>query len=624
MAASCRSFVAFETRNWRMGSQARWNLFTAHPVEESDAMKKANADQPAVPSGRFEEFFQNSPDLLCIADLEGRFLDVNKAWKGFAGKAASPLIGSSMLDFVHPEDVEEFVSTMSRLGNNEKVGGFLTRFLRGDGSPRHVEWRLQRSGERVFAVARDVTENRLAEIALLASESNLRLLTETLTDVLWVHNLATNRYTYFSPSVLQLRGYTPEEAMEQTFEESLSPESKEQVLENIARRSEEFRIDPENNSGLDFAVQQKCRSGRFVWVENSTRYRYNARHEIEVVGVSRDIEERKRAERDILYADSHDLLTGLHNRTFLDERLAEEVKRSDRYDEPLAMVLFDIDHFRAVNDTWGHAVGDELLRLASQTVGDALRNTDILARVGGDEFIVVMPETSAAGAGTVAEKMRAMVESTSHPLVHRVTASFGVAGRVKNESLTSWFRRLDDALRSAKGNGRNRVTCHEDGPGSIPASVQVVWKSEWDCGNEIIDRQHRDLNVLANELIRALASGKNGKPTTALMSRLIEHTARHFHDEEKILSSLGESDPRHSQIHAELLVRARRLRDAFKAGRPIAAEFASLIVDDLVMGHLLVENSKFFPDMWRKNGQLPKRSLPEYSELPLPLVMDTL
>jgi diguanylate cyclase (GGDEF)-like protein/hemerythrin-like metal-binding protein/PAS domain S-box-containing protein len=607
-----------------MGSPDRRILFTVCTVRERDAMKNKEAEKPPFSSRRFEEFFQNSPDLLGIADLEGRFLEVGKAWKSFAGKAALPLPGRCMLDFVHPEDVADFVSALSGLARGEKAGGFTVRCLRADGSPRHVEWHLRRSGDLVFSTARDVTDSRDAGMALLASESNLRFLTETLTDVLWVHNLATNRFTYFSPSILQLRGYTPEEAMEQTFEESLSPQSKDQVLDDIARRMEEFRRDPDNSIGEAFVAQQKCRNGRLVWVENATRYRYNAQHEIEVVGVSRSIEERKRAERDILYAASHDLLTGLHNRAYLDERLAEEVRRSDRYGEPLAMALFDIDHFRTVNDTWGHAVGDELLRLLGKSVEDILRSTDILARVGGDEFIVVLPETAVPGARAAAEKMRAVVESTSHPKAHHVTASFGVAGRVKNESFTSWFRRLDEALRTAKGSGRNQVNCHEDGPGSIPASVQIEWRPEWDCGNELIDGQHRELSVLGNELIRELAAGKADRPTIALMTRLIDHTTRHFRDEERILSSLGESDPRHSQIHADLLSRARRLRDAFRSGRPIAAEFASLLVDDLVMGHLLEENSRFFPDMWRKSGQLPKRSQGDHTEHPLPQDSETI
>lgn len=156
-----------------------------------------------------------------------------------------------------------------------------------------------------------------------------------------------------------------------------------------------------------------------------------------------------------------DGLTQLHNHRFFQERLKEEFRRAQRYDDPLALVLLDLDHFKQINDQHGHQVGDEVLRDVAKALRTAVRDTDLLARYGGEEFAVLLPRTHLAGALTVAERVwRALGALRVGPGGSiRVTASLGVSG-YPSRSVTAadqLLRTADQALYRAKTEGRNRI-----------------------------------------------------------------------------------------------------------------------------------------------------------------------
>lgn len=158
-----------------------------------------------------------------------------------------------------------------------------------------------------------------------------------------------------------------------------------------------------------------------------------------------------------------DPLTGLHNRRFGLERLSQEFSRSVRSNEPLAVALFDIDHFKAVNDTYGHQVGDNVLKLIAESVKGVLREGDTLMRYGGEEFLAVLPGAGEADLRTVGERMRRIVESSvifESDAEVRVTISIGGVSfpRTDVTDLDDLIRKADDAMYSAKKAGRNRLT----------------------------------------------------------------------------------------------------------------------------------------------------------------------
>jgi two-component system, cell cycle response regulator len=156
-----------------------------------------------------------------------------------------------------------------------------------------------------------------------------------------------------------------------------------------------------------------------------------------------------------------DGLTGAFNHRFFHERLKEEFRRAQRYDDPLALLVLDVDHFKAVNDAHGHPVGDEVLREVAEAIRKAVRDTDLLARCGGEEFAVLLPRTPLAGALTVAERVwRAVGALRVGPQAQeRITASVGVSGFPSRSVLTSeqLVGTADEALYRAKREGRNKI-----------------------------------------------------------------------------------------------------------------------------------------------------------------------
>lgn len=159
-----------------------------------------------------------------------------------------------------------------------------------------------------------------------------------------------------------------------------------------------------------------------------------------------------------------DALTGLNNRRFLETHLANALDQAAHKGRPLSLMILDIDHFKSVNDTYGHDAGDEVLKTFAQRIKRVLRGADLVCRLGGEEFVVVMPDTPLAVAERVAERVRAAVEEDKFPIDQKatksisVTASIGLAERGADANADALLRRADKALYASKSSGRNRVT----------------------------------------------------------------------------------------------------------------------------------------------------------------------
>ena len=166
---------------------------------------------------------------------------------------------------------------------------------------------------------------------------------------------------------------------------------------------------------------------------------------------------KARAEAETRAQARTDELTGLPNRRALDEAIAIAFARAERNGRPFAIVMADVDRFKAMNDTFGHAAGDSILASFAGRLRDALRVPDRAYRYGGEEFCLVLPDTDAAGAHALAECARVRVELPASARMHALTASFGVAAWQSGDAIDSLFGRADRALYRAKKSGRNRV-----------------------------------------------------------------------------------------------------------------------------------------------------------------------
>jgi len=170
-----------------------------------------------------------------------------------------------------------------------------------------------------------------------------------------------------------------------------------------------------------------------------------------------DITDRKMAEEEIHLLATTDSLTGIANRREFTAMLEREVERVKRYDTPLSLAMFDLDNFKRVNDTFGHDVGDSVLLAVTGLVKKSIRGADVVARWGGEEFMVLMPESDMQAAEKASEKLRLAIAGHPFDTVGKVTASFGVAAFEPQDDLNSLLKRADDALYRAKDKGRNRV-----------------------------------------------------------------------------------------------------------------------------------------------------------------------
>jgi diguanylate cyclase (GGDEF)-like protein len=161
--------------------------------------------------------------------------------------------------------------------------------------------------------------------------------------------------------------------------------------------------------------------------------------------------------RDLHFQAITDPLTGLYNRLKFDEALVGEISRSARYKTPLALVLYDVDRFKSINDTYGHQLGDNVLIELSKLVAGNIRSIDVLARWGGEEFAIMFPGSDGEMASQAAEKLRAAIEQIAIDGIETVTCSFGIAEYADSDTALSLIARADRALYRAKVNGRNRV-----------------------------------------------------------------------------------------------------------------------------------------------------------------------
>ncbi|HFB53767.1 MAG TPA: sensor domain-containing diguanylate cyclase [Sulfurimonas autotrophica] len=175
------------------------------------------------------------------------------------------------------------------------------------------------------------------------------------------------------------------------------------------------------------------------------------------VSTSRDISDRIALEKELKQLATKDALTGIYNRYKINAKIEEEIKRADRYGEPFGLIMFDIDHFKKVNDTYGHDVGDYVLQELSRIILNNIRETDSFGRWGGEEFMLLLPYTSQEKIIEIAEKIRKTIQEHTFEDVKQITVSIGVTLYKKDEGISQLIKRVDTALYEAKSHGRNQV-----------------------------------------------------------------------------------------------------------------------------------------------------------------------
>jgi diguanylate cyclase (GGDEF)-like protein/PAS domain S-box-containing protein len=333
------------------------------------------------------------------------------------------------------------------------------------------------------SLSREMITRRVFERALRTSEERYRQLAEHSKDVIWTLDLNTRRFTYVSPSIEGARGFTPEEVVSQPLSASLQPESYAKIMAMLDEHLGRIAAGDQSALSAMTEVEQPHKNGGTVVSEVVASFLLDAEGKPHsVLGVSRNITERRRVEAQLREANEklrgqleqienlhvalqeqaiRDSLTGCFNRRYLDETLERELSRSRREGYPLSLVILDLDHFKQINDTYGHQAGDQALVVLAETLRADIRHEDVLCRYGGEEFIILMPHMPLATAAERAEAWRQKIADIRVPFGKfelTFTTSAGVAaypdhGKTPDELSQS----ADLALYLAKNGGRNRV-----------------------------------------------------------------------------------------------------------------------------------------------------------------------
>lgn len=310
----------------------------------------------------------------------------------------------------------------------------------------------------------------------------------------------------------------------------------------------------------------------------------------------------RRALLEMEHIAATDRLTGTWNRRRFEDMAVIEMSRAERYAHPVSMMLIDLDHFKQVNDVHGHAVGDAVLQEFVRRVNRAIRKADTLARWGGEEFVVMAPNTRLAEAARLAEKLRARIAAAPFPGVQKQSASIGVAEYQRGEGIDSWLARTDRALYAAKSAGRNRVvadpltTSLEQAVAHYSGSIlQLVWREHYLSGHPVIDAQHRRLFDLANRLLDAISNGVDKETVFVIITALVDAVAEHFADEEAIQRAAGYPDVgHHADEHARLLAKATRFKQYVHKGTMLPTDLFQFLAYEVIAQHLLGADRHYY------------------------------
>jgi len=415
---------------------------------------------------RFLDLF---PDLVATLDWEGRLLYVNPAFARQSGQGHEALIGHHFSDFLRDADRAVARARLAAAQSQQSAVRFDARMENTNGEPDRLMWTVQPDHEAhvLYAVGHvhpeEFEEGELLRIAVAASPCAMLVVNQQ--GLLVKVNHATE----------QLFGYGPGELIGQPVE-VLVPEH--QRSEHSAQR-QQFQTHAQTRPmGQGRDLMGRRRDGSVFPVEVGLSRVSTSRGEYVLGGVV-DLTLRKATEERMV-SQAHDLteanvrlsamastdsLTALWNRRSFVEQLGIQLDMALRNSRPLSVLILDIDHFKPYNDKYGHLAGDVVLQQVAGILRSSARRSDYVARLGGEEFGVISPETSSSGAILVGERFRGAIEAASWPQRH-VTASVGATTvhhpvdtwQAEPPSYSSVLAEADKALYYSKEHGRNRVT----------------------------------------------------------------------------------------------------------------------------------------------------------------------
>ncbi len=433
-----------------------------------DITERKQAEEALLESEeRYRTLVENASDIIYKMDATGHITFANPAGLRVTGYEEE-LIGKHYPAFIRPDMRDDAIKFFGRqfvkgIQNTYSEYPILTK-------EGHEVWLGQntqlivKDGHVIGfqAVSRDITDRKRMEEALRESEERYRTILENIEDGYFEVDIAGN-FTFFNDSVCRMVGYTRAEMMGMNNRQYTDKENSRilyQAFNKIFRTGE-------SSKGVGYEIIGKDGTKRYI--ESSVALiRDTSGQPIGFRGIMRNITERKRMEEALRDSEKRyrelsivDDLTQLYNSRHFYFQLKIELDRSNRYEQPLTLLLLDLDDFKAFNDAYGHVEGDQVLKRLGQVVKRCLRVTDLAYRYGGEEFTILLPMTTSADGAVTAERIRTEFKKESFSPAPgqdaHVTVSIGIAQYKQQEEMKAFVHRVDRLMYQGKKNGKDRV-----------------------------------------------------------------------------------------------------------------------------------------------------------------------
>ncbi len=425
-----------------------------------DISERMAIEQALRESERYNRMlFENSPMGLALCRMNGELVDINRAYADIIGRSVAETLKLSYWDITPEKYVQQEQTQLETLKANGRYGPYVKEYIHRDGHLVPVKLNgllLEQQGESfIWSSVEDITLQKEAEEELRRSQALLIEAQHISQLGSWEWNIVTGVITW-SEEVYRIFGHEPYafEATYERFLEHVHPIDRDSVSSAVAQS-----LESKKPYSVEHRLVRPDKQERIVH-ERGEAYYDEQGNAVRMVGTVQDITEQKMAEARLEYMSNFDTLTGLPNRKLLRDRIEHALQQAHRHEHLVAIMFLDLDRFKNINDTMGHHIGDELLKVVAQRITQRVREGDTVARLGGDEFVVVLEGISHVDhAALVAEDIIDVLNEPVHIERYELFpgASIGITiYPFDDDNIDDLLKDADTAMYRAKAAGRNQ------------------------------------------------------------------------------------------------------------------------------------------------------------------------